>query len=112
MNALTFNNVVVQVSKNTFEVAPGLVWYACGEDVQPGWIKSENNTFAPAQIALTWDQVRAQRDILLTETDWVVIKAQETGQSVSRAWLEYREALRNITLQPNLQNINWPVKPS
>lgn len=112
MNALTLNNVVIQVAEATFEVAPGLIWYTCDETVQPGWIRDDNNNFKPFTHILTLDQVRMQRNNLLAESDWVIIKAQETGQSVSRAWLEYREALRNITLQPNLQNINWPVKPS
>ena len=56
--------------------------------------------------------VRTQRDKLLQETDWVVIKAKETGTNLSAAFKDYRQALRNITLQDGFpHNIVWPDKP-
>ena len=57
---------------------------------------------------------RSQRDRLLAETDWVVIKAQETGVAVDAAWATYRQALRDITTHanwPHLTEADWPVKP-
>lgn len=57
---------------------------------------------------------RSQRDNLLAETDWVVIKAQETGVAVDAAWATYRQALRDITTHanwPHLTEADWPVKP-
>lgn len=111
MYALIHDNIVVQVAETTFDVHSSLRWEACSDSVKTGWRYTQNG-FEPITVEVTWDQVRAQRNNLLAETDWVVIKAQETGQEISRAWLEYRETLRNITLQTNLQNINWPVKPS
>lgn len=56
--------------------------------------------------------IRAQRDRLLTETDWVVIKAKETGTNLSASFKEYRQALRDITLQEGFpNNVIWPTKP-
>ena len=56
--------------------------------------------------------VRQQRDKLLQETDWVIIKAKETGSYISVDWKEYRQALRDITLQDGFpHNIVWPEKP-
>ena len=40
--------------------------------------------------------IRRERNRLLAETDWVVIKARENGGQVSSAWRTYRVALRNI----------------
>jgi hypothetical protein len=55
---------------------------------------------------------RAKRDSLLAESDWVVIKAQETGTEIPIEWKEYRQALRDITLQDGFpENIIWPEKP-
>lgn len=57
---------------------------------------------------------RTQRDALLEETDWLVIKAQETGVAVDAAWATYRQALRDITTHanwPHLTEADWPVKP-
>lgn len=58
-----------------------------------------------------WQQVRAKRDSLLAATDWRVIKAQESGQPLDAAWQAYRQALRDITLQPDPAQIVWPDPP-
>lgn len=58
-----------------------------------------------------WWQVRHRRDGLLTATDWVVLRAQESGSEVPVEWTEYRQALRDITNQPDPFNITWPTAP-
>lgn len=58
--------------------------------------------------------VRDKRDGLLAETDWMVIKAQETGNPMDQSWVSYRQALRDITNHvnfPYLDEEDWPVKP-
>ena len=56
--------------------------------------------------------VRSQRDALLAETDWLVIKAQETGVAMSADMTAYKQALRDITTQEGFPHtITWPVKP-
>jgi hypothetical protein len=58
-------------------------------------------------------EVRSQRDSLLTQTDWVVIKSQEGGEPLSHEWKTYRKALRDITSQKGFpRSVEWPVKPS
>ena len=53
--------------------------------------------------------VREQRDRLLSETDWVVIKSKETETTLSTSFKTYRQALRDITLQDGFpHNIVWP----
>jgi len=55
---------------------------------------------------------RQRRDELLTATDWVVIKSQETGQPVPPEWAAYRQALRDITDQPGFPlDVVWPTEP-
>lgn len=66
--------------------------------------------------------LRIERDRLLTETDWVVTKAAETGVAESTAWKTYRQQLRDLpsTASPKLDldellrfsNVTWPTKPS
>ena len=56
--------------------------------------------------------VRTQRDTLLADTDWLVIKAQETSGTIPAAWATYRQALRDITAQEGFpHNVTWPTKP-
>ena len=65
-------------------------------------------------------QARTKRDFLLAESDWVTIKAVDQnakdslGIQVPTAWLDYRQALRDITDNanfPNLAESDWPTKP-
>jgi hypothetical protein len=59
--------------------------------------------------------VRKHRDNLLSKTDWVVIMHTEQGASIPAVWETYRQALRDITDHenfPNLDDADWPAKPS
>ncbi len=58
-----------------------------------------------------WAEVRARRDLLLAETDWIPLRALERQETVPTAWLTYRQALRDITLQPDPKAIAWPARP-
>lgn len=58
--------------------------------------------------------VRAHRDTLLSETDWVVVMHTEKGTNIPLEWETYRQALRDITSHvnfPYLAEEDWPTKP-
>jgi len=56
---------------------------------------------------------RTNRDDLLTDTDWIVIKYMDIGQPVPQEWSDYRQALRDITEQDGFPgNVVWPEKPT
>ena len=64
------------------------------------------------------NNVRAQRDKLLAECDWVTIKAVDQnaqdslGIQVPQVWLDYRQALRDVTAQDGFPwTIDWPEAP-
>ena len=61
-------------------------------------------------------ELRRQRDVLLAETDWNVIKARESNATVPSARKTYRQALRDLTTQTPtddaLSNITVPEKPT
>jgi len=55
---------------------------------------------------------RADRDALLKETDWIVVKYLDIGNSVPQEWSEYRQALRDLTQQTGFpSDVEWPVSP-
>lgn len=65
-------------------------------------------------------EIRTKRDKLLAECDWVTVKAVDQnaqdslGIQVPQVWLDYRQALRDITSRanfPNLTETDWPTKP-
>lgn len=57
-----------------------------------------------------WVSIRSQRNNLLQKSDWVVTKAIDTETPVSDEWKQYRQALRDITLQDDPFNITWPIE--
>ena len=65
-------------------------------------------------------ELRRQRDAKLTDTDWVVTKADETGSAVADNWKTYRQALRDLPASAspsldndgNLINVTWPTEPN
>lgn len=59
--------------------------------------------------AVAWAKVRARRDALLAASDWVTLRAQETGAPVPPEWLAYRQALRDVTQQQDPEAIEWPA---
>ena len=61
-----------------------------------------------------WAEIRRRRNRLLTESDWVVVKAKEThaNASIPEDWVDYRTELRDITKQSDPDDITWPTKPS
>jgi len=59
-----------------------------------------------------WELVKSKRNDLLAATDWRVIKAQEEGISLDPVWIAYRQALRDITEQPDPFKIVWPNSPN
>ena len=77
---------------------------------------SELNNAEPLRL------LRVERDKRLTESDWVVTKATETGGAVSDDWKTYRQALRDLPASASpkldslyeldLTSVTWPTKPS
>jgi len=62
-------------------------------------------------------QVRAERDRLLAECDWVTLKAVDAsndglGIQLPQVWMTYRQALRDITAQAGFPwAVTRPEKP-
>lgn len=60
------------------------------------------------------ETVRAQRNELLRESDWVVVRNLEQPGSIDNIldWTDYRQSLRDIPEQPDFPyEIIWPTKP-
>jgi len=83
----------------------------------------EKTAYVNAQNAKLAALQRANRDALLSETDWMVIKAAETGVALADNWKTYRQALRDLPTHSNWPDLkspgpgdsgdnDWPVKPS
>ena len=77
-------------------------------DVEEGWDYDGTTFTPPVEPAPTADEVRLMRDRLLADTDWAVLPDVTTPDG----YLEYRQALRDITSQDGFPaDVVWPVKP-
>ena len=75
------------------------------EAVDVSDVEAENNL----------NSLRIERNLLLEQSDWVVIKEREEGGSVSNFadWKTYRQELRDITkTYKTLDTVKWPTAPS
>lgn len=58
------------------------------------------------------EQVRAERDRRIAETDWYMMPDYPADPETLEAVKNYRKALRDITLQSGFpRDVEWPVMP-
>lgn len=54
----------------------------------------------------------AKRDVLLNESDWIVIRAVDQGTPIPTDWQTYRQSLRDVSEQSGYPfNVVWPISP-
>lgn len=58
-----------------------------------GWVQYEEPIIP---YVLTWDDIRANRNEKLRECDWTQLADVDLTTVESIAWIEYRQALRDI----------------
>jgi hypothetical protein len=66
---------------------------------------------AAAKTEAQWSVVRAERNKLISNTDWTQLPDAPLTNLETADWGSYRQALRDITTQSDPFNINWPVSP-
>jgi hypothetical protein len=74
------------------------------------WVLDSNK-----QNIILLDEVRYKRNELLSESDWTDTLSAKTrlGDEKYQEWQDYRQALRDITNQPNFPlDVVFPEKPS
>ena len=73
-------------------------------------VAEQEAAYTAAVDAKAAESVRKERDRLLSECDWVAIRARELGQPVPEAWYDYRGDLRQVPEQEGFPHtISWPT---
>ena len=86
---------------------------SCDPYVQDGWaytVRVENKTAEEiaADLASKSAQVRAQRDRLLSASDWTQVLDAPVDKA---AWATYRQALRDLPSQEGFPDVTMPSTP-
>ena len=58
-----------------------------------------------------WRNIRFDRNELLSKSDFTQVADSPLTSEKRGEWATYRQALRDITSQPDPFNITWPVSP-
>ena len=109
--ALVENGVVTNVALFDADNMPDWadIWVDATDDASVGGTYDGVTFVPPAAPAPTAEEVRAQRDNLLAESDWTQVTDAPVDQA---AWATYRQALRDIPDQAGFpENVTWPDKP-
>ncbi len=119
------------IGEALFVLRPGAEWNVT-DDVYTGieWLDKNQTKPTLEEVSTTVTRLndeepmrllRVERDKRLTDCDWVVTKAIETGVMVSNVWKAYRQSLRDLPSSSSpqldsyynldLNSVNWPTKP-
>lgn len=83
--------------------------YVDGDYIRTMRVRSFTEQELEFQKQTKWLKVRAQRNRMLSDSDWTQMPdAPETDKT---EWATYRQALRDITTQDDPYNITWPLMP-
>ena len=70
--------------------------------------QAEENAWAAGENDRLSDEIRAKRNSLLAETDYLAL----SDTTLSSDMAAYRQALRDVTSQAGFpSNVTWPTKP-
>lgn len=76
-------------------------------------MKTWGNVIAPDRdLDQAWSDLRDERQARLSATDWIILRNLETSEPIPQEWLDYRQALRDLTDNTaDPLNPEWPEKP-
>ena len=80
---------------------------ACDNTIVQGMLYNGVSIVEAPNPVITWDDVRTKRNTLISTTDWRVLP----DQPVSQPWMDYRQALRDVTNVATPDLVVWPVEP-
>lgn len=101
---------VVTANKSETDVVTGQRFEITeNEVIQYEEIRQKTQSELQDEIDGKWDNIKQERDKLLTETDWTQL-ADVVLKNLDE-WRKYRQELRDITSQPDPNQIIWPTKP-
>ena len=108
MKALIQATRIIELSVAEFPVHSDLQWVDVADDTTTQDTYVNDAVVKYTEPSLTWAAIRQQRNILLAASDYTQV-ADAPGDT--SAWATYRQALRDIPSQSDVDNITWPQEP-
>lgn len=76
------------------------------------WNSDAGQWLDQRSLEVAWAAVRFERDERISRSDWVVLPDVTLPEPLRTQWLDYRQALRDVTQQPDPRAITWPIPPA
>lgn len=92
------DELALQIREPGFEIGVG--------QARPGQVYRDGTVADSRDPDKQWTLVRSDRDRRLARSDWTQLP--DVPLATKEAWASYRQALRDITLQPDPFHIVWP----
>lgn len=76
------------------------------------WVEEDGSLTFKADrdnLEIVMAQLRFHRDVLLAQSDWTQLP--DVPLATKAVWASYRQALRDVTKQPDPFKIVWPALP-
>ena len=122
----------VRISDALLQLKPGAEWSVNGNTYEGiNWLDKTQTKPTEDEVNKKIDELKAaepmnllreERDLLIAQSDWMIVRAKETSTNIPAAWKTYRQALRDLpaSAAPKLDSeglldmtsVTWPTKPS
>jgi len=96
-------------------VQPGEGWIQGSYNANEYRIQNKQAVLIPKEelddkaIVTAWAKIKQERNARLSASDWTQLP--DVPLATKEAWATYRQALRDITNQPDPFTIQWPTQP-
>jgi hypothetical protein len=108
MKALVFENKVVDLVAQEFEVSPSMVWMDAPADCKTGWVLVNGNLQSPPAFNCPPQLTKAIAKEKIALTDWSILP--DVNISNKNEFEIYRSQLRDLIKNP-VSNPTWPTEP-
>ena len=122
----------VRISDALLQLKPGAEWSVNGNTYEGiNWLDKTQTKPTEDEVNKKIDELkesesmnllREERDRLIAQSDWMIVRAKETSTNIPAAWKTYRQALRDLPASSNpklnsegyldMTSVTWPTKPS
>lgn len=112
MNLITKDIAICSLVPNAEFVLTGDVLDWRSSDLTQPTSSEINAELARLEALQPWNELRAERNRRIAETDWEIVRHKELGTNVPAVLKTYRQELRDLpanTSDP--ANPVWPTKP-
>ena len=122
----------VRISDALSQLKPGAEWSVSGNTYEGiNWLDKTQTKPTEDEVNKKIDELKAaepmnllreERDRLIAQSDWMIVRAKETSTNIPAAWKTYRQSLRDLPASSNpkldsegfldMTSVTWPTKPS